>query len=241
MKTVTLMIPCYNEEKGIGKVVKAVPKQRLREMGYAVDILVIDNNSKDQTTAMAKKAGARVVFEEKQGKGNALQTGFKNILKKTAIVAMIDGDDSYDASQLDKIIQPILDGKSDIVMGSRLNGGLQKGAMTKVNFFGNKMFSLMARTLYDRNVEDLETGFVAWKRPVADNIAKNLQEERFGIEPELLAKAKKLGYTISTVSITYRRRLGDSSLHPLRDGSRVLHALIAHYFWQPKKGLHQAR
>ena len=230
------MVPCYNEEKGVGHVVKSVPKAKLKKLGYDVDVLVIDNNSSDRTTAVAKKAGARVVFEPKPGKGNALQTGFKNLLKDTAIVAMIDGDDTYNSAELDKIIKPLLDGKSDIVMGSRLNGGLQKGAMTKVNFFGNKMFSLMARQLYDRNVEDLETGFVAWKRPVADTISKYLEEERFGIEPELLAKAKKFNYSIHTVSITYRRRLGDSCLHPLRDGSRVLVALLQHYFWNPQKG-----
>ncbi len=234
MKKITLMIPCYNEEKGIGQVVKSVPKKKLKKLGYVTDVLVIDNNSSDKTSQVAKKAGARVVFEGKQGKGNALQTGFKSLLKDTAIVAMIDGDDTYNVAELDKLIKPLIEKKSDIVMGSRLNGGLQKGAMTKVNYFGNQMFSFMARQLYDKNVEDLETGFVAWNRKVADKISKHLEEERFGIEPELLAKAKKFDYRIYTVSITYRRRLGDSSLHPVRDGSRVLVSLVKHYFWKPK-------
>ena len=78
MKKLTVMVPCYNEEKGITKVISKIPRAKLKALGYEVEVLVIDNNSKDRTTEVAKKAGARVVFEGKQGKGHAIRKGVKS-------------------------------------------------------------------------------------------------------------------------------------------------------------------
>ena len=233
MKTITLMIPCYNEEKTISKVIKKVPIKGLKKIGLNTDILVMDNNSNDNTAQIAKKAGARVVFEKKPGKGNNLKKGFKSLLPSTEIVVMIDGDDTYNSSELIKLIKPILNKKADIVMGSRLKGKIQKNAMPKINYIGNYLFTSIAKLLYDKNVTDLETGFVAWNRKAADNISKYIEQEKFGIEPELLAKAKHLKYKIYSVPISYKKDERKSNLHPLKDGSRILTTLIQYYFWKP--------
>ena len=106
MKKLVVLIPCYNEEKGIGNVIDNIPIESLNSFGYEVEILVIDNNSKDKTSEVAKEHGANVIFEEKQGKGNAVRKGFNHI-KKADIIVMIDGDLTYNPKEMIRIIEPI--------------------------------------------------------------------------------------------------------------------------------------
>src|SRR3989339_680781 len=105
LKKITLLIPCHNEAKSIGKVIKDIPKKKLKKLGYTAEVLVIDNNSSDKTAQIARKLGARVVKEEKKGKGNAVRKGFRSISKDTDFVVMLDGDNTYKAHEMPRLIE----------------------------------------------------------------------------------------------------------------------------------------
>ena len=233
MKTITVMIPCYNEEKGVPKVIKKIPKQELKRLGYKVDVLVVDNNSKDKTTQVAKKAGARVVFEGKQGKGNAIKTGFKSLKKDTKYIVMLDGDDTYRAQEMVRLVEPLDSNFCDVVIGSRLNGKIRKGSMTRFNRAGNWLFSFLVRNFYHGNVTDVCTGYFAWKRPVVNKLAKHLESEGFSVEMEMLTKMAKMNYSIYAVPISYDARAGQSSLSPIGDGSKILYTWAKNLNWKP--------
>ena len=229
------MIPCYNEEQGISKVIKAIPRQKLKKAGFNVEVLVVDNNSKDKTTSVAEKAGAKVLFEGKQGKGHAIRTAFRNISKKTDYVVMLDGDDTYRAEEMLRLLEPLESNFCDVVIGSRLNGKIVNGSMTKFNRFGNWFFSFLVRTWYQENITDVCTGYFAWKRPVTQELLKYTESPGFAIEMEMLTKMAKLNYQIYAVPITYVERAGETALHPVKDGYRILKAWARYLNWSPKK------
>ena len=110
MKKLTVLIPCYNEEKGIGAVIDNIPFETLLKLGISTEVLVIDNNSKDHTAQVARSKGARVVHEKNQGKGNALRTGFRSISDDTDFVVMLDGDNTYKSSEIVRMIEPLNSG-----------------------------------------------------------------------------------------------------------------------------------
>lgn len=234
MKNLTIMIPCYNEEKGIKKVIGSIPKNKLKKLGYKPEIIVIDNNSKDNTSNVAKKAGAKVIFEPKQGKGNAIKTGFKN-LNGAEYVVMLDGDNTYKAEEMIRLLEPLENDFCDVVIGSRLNGKISKGSMTLFNRTGNRAFSFLVRNFYHGNVTDVCTGYFAWKRKVINNLYNHLESEGFSIEMEMLTKMAKLNYSIYAVPITYEDRTGTSNLNPFIDGSKILNTWAKNLFWKPKR------
>tara|TARA_Y100000310_G_C20502434_1_gene724677 strand:- start:172 stop:939 length:768 start_codon:yes stop_codon:yes gene_type:complete len=239
MKNITVMIPCYNEEKGVGKVIKDIPRKQLKKQGFNVNILVVDNNSKDKTSQVARKAGAKVLFEGKQGKGHAIKAGFKAISAKTDYVVMLDGDNTYKAKEMLRLIEPLESKFCDVVIGSRLNGKLLGKSMTRFNRFGNWLFSFLVRQFYHGNVTDVCTGYFAWKRPVVKKLAKCLESEGFSVEMEMLTKMAKMKHSIYAVPITYDDRAGDSALHPVKDGARILAMWAKNLNWKPNSYVHR--
>ena len=235
-KKVTVVIPCYNEAKGIGDVIAKFPRADLREQGIELEVLVVDNNSSDDTARVAAEAGARVVSELQKGKGNALRTGFKNLSDDTDYVVMLDGDDTYDPGEILRLLEPLRSGFSDVVVGSRLYGSIQSDAMNKLNFIGNKLFTFTARLLYGSNVTDVLTGYFAWRKEAIDELAPYIQSSGFAIEMEMVIKMARLGHRMTSVPISYFNRAGESHLRPLRDGSRILWVMLKHLMWRPIMG-----
>jgi len=107
IKKITILIPCYNEEKGIGQVIDDVPIKKLAYSHYKTEIIVINNNSSDHTIEVATEKGVKIVTEKKQGKGNALKTGFRNISSDTDYVVMLDGDNTYKSGEILRLIEPL--------------------------------------------------------------------------------------------------------------------------------------
>ncbi len=107
MKKVTAVIPCYNEAKGIAGVIANFPRAVLKRHGYVLEVLVVDNNSTDDTAAVARAAGATVIHEVKKGKGNALRTGFRSLPTDTDYVVMLDGDDTYSSKEIIRLLVPL--------------------------------------------------------------------------------------------------------------------------------------
>ncbi len=234
IKKVVVLIPCYNEEEGIGMVIESIPQEQLERSGYAVSILVIDNNSKDKTAAVALSKGASVVKETKQGKGCAIMKGFKSVPSDTDIVVMIDGDASYDLRELPRLIEPIGSGFADAIVGTRLNGKITSHAMKGFNRFGNWLFTFLARVSYKTNVTDVCSGFFAWKKSVVDDLAYVLRSDGFSIEMEMIAKMARMDYACYSVPISYKLRNGKSNLAPLKDGARILYTWAKYLAWKPK-------
>lgn len=231
MRKITVLIPCYNEEKGLGQVIEKIPIGKLGALGYSVEVLVVDNNSHDSTAKVARSKGARIVRESKQGKGHAISTGFSNISDDTDIVVMLDGDNTYQAGEMLRMIEPIDSGFCDVVVGTRLSGKMSKQSMTYFNRIGNWLFTFLVRVAYAGNVTDVCTGYFAWKKEAVDELAMHIKSTGFSLEMEMVTKMAKLGRSIYSVPITYTAREGRSSLSPIKDGSVIIYTWFTNLFW----------
>ncbi|SRR6266498_467178 len=235
MKKVTVLIPCYNEAEAIGDLIRHLPADKLRALGYKLDVLVVDNNSTDGTADVARKAGARVVHESKQGKGNAIQKGFYSLAADTTCVVMLDGDNTYRPDELLRMIEPIDNGFTQVVLGSRMYGQISAGSMPPANRFGNRLFSWLVRRGYKVPVTDVLTGYYAWSAKAVKALRPHLETTDFRIEMEMVTKMARLGLTICSVPISYDARLGTSSLKPIKDGMRIMGEYLSNLHWHPSK------
>jgi glycosyltransferase involved in cell wall biosynthesis len=236
-KKITLMIPCYNEEKGIGKVIDGIPLDKLKQNNYKIEVLVIDNNCTDNTSQIARSKGARVVQATQQGKGNAIRTGFQSIPQDVDYVVMIDGDDTYKSAEILRLIEPLDSGFCDVVVGSRLEGKINGKAMTSSHRLANWLFTFLTRHLYQANVTDTCTGYFAWKRHVITNLNGHIESDGFAIESEMISKMARLGHKVYSVPITYDKRAGKTKSHlrPTKDALKIIGMLIKNAGWKPKE------
>jgi dolichol-phosphate hexosyltransferase len=234
-KKLTILIPCYNEEKGIGKVIDGVPYEKLNQLDYEIEIIVINNNSNDQTIKIALERGAKVVSEKKQGKGNALKTGFNNISSDTDYIVMLDGDNTYKSKEIPRLLEPLENDFCDIVIGSRLEGKLRGDSLSISHRMANWFFTFLVRRFYLVNTTDICTGYFAWKKKVIDDLSPHIKSDGFAIEAEMITKMARLGYKIFSVPITYDRREGNSKLSPYLDGIKITWMLLKNLLWKPEE------
>lgn len=236
MKKITVLIPCYNEEKGIGYVIDNIPYKKLMAFGYKTEVLVINNNSSDKTVGIAKSKGVRIINEKRQGKGYAVITGFKSIPKDTDKVVMLDGDNTYMSSEMLRMIEPLDSGFCDVVIGTRIGGKIKNKSMTNFNRWGNWLLTFLVRVAYKSSVTDVCTGYFAWNRHVIDFLADNLESNGFSLEMEMVTKMAKMNYEMFSVPITYNERNGSKSkLRPLKDGMTILSTWMKNLSWKPKE------
>jgi len=233
-KKVAVIIPCHNEAVSIARVIGKFPQSILVQHGIQLRVYVVDNASSDATAAVAQEAGATVIYEPKKGKGNALRTGFRNIPTDVDYVVMLDGDDTYSPEEMWRIIEPLLSNFCDVVIGSRLSGYIQESAMSTLNRAGNQLFTSCVRILYGANVTDVLTGYFAWKKSTLDALRPHIESSGFAIEMEMITKMARLGFRMASVPISYHPRLGESHLHPFRDGYRILGMLLRNLAWHPQ-------
>lgn len=230
---VAVVIPCYNEAASIAKVIAKLPRDILATQGIALQVFVVDNNSSDTTAAIAKKAGATVIAEPQKGKGNALRAGFSSLPSDIDFVVMLDGDDTYNPDEITRLLEPLRSDFCDVVVGSRLGGRIQTAAMSQLNYVGNKLFTTAVRVLYGANMSDVLTGYFAWKKPALDQLVPHITSAGFAVEMEMITKMARLGHHMASVPISYHPRTGQSNLHPLRDGLRILSMLLKNLVWRP--------
>ncbi len=228
---ITVIIPCYNEAKTIGKVIKDFPSEQLERNGFELDILVVDNNSTDSTSMIAAKSGARVLNEPKQGKGHAMHKGFSNLMPDTKFVVMIDGDGTYRSQEILRMVEPLHSGFCDVVMGSRLTGKIHHNAMRTFNRGGNWAYTHLVRLVFRVNVTDVLTGYFAWKRSTINRLAPQLKSSGFAIEMEMITKMARMGCRVYSVPISYHPRMGNSHLRPIHDGVHILHMFTSNLRW----------
>ena len=216
MEKIAVLIPCYNEELTIEKVIKDFRKE-LPE----ADIYVYNNNSKDRTKEIAIKNGAIVVDEYKQGKGNVVRSQFRDI--EADIYVMVDGDDTYPAEFVHQLIDPVRNGQADMTIGDRLsNGTYQKENKRPFHEFGNNLVKKAINVLFDTKLKDIMTGYRVFNKRFVKNMP--VLSPKFEIETEMSLYALDKKYIIKEIPIVYRDRPEGSSskLNTVGDGIKVV-------------------
>src|SRR5690606_10310438 len=202
---IDVIIPAYNEEKSIPKVIGDIPS-------LVRNIVVANNNSTDSTGKVAEAAGAKVGFEPQKGYGKACLTAMDWIKKQDIqpdIVVFLDGDYSDYPEELLDLIQPILDGKSDMVIGSRALGERESGSMTFPQVFGNWLATTMMKYMQGAKFSDLGPfRAIVWTKL----LDLNMVDENFGWTIEMQIKAHKAGLRYTEVPVNYRKRIGVSKV-----------------------------
>lgn len=233
IKLISIVIPCHNEEDGIKHVLLHIPYQNLKRFGYQTEVIVVDNNSTDKTAKIAKELGATVLKEKRKGKGFALKTGLKAINPQASYIVIIDGDDTYKGTEIMRMIEPLEQDFCDIVVGSRLSGRIHDSAISGHHRVANWAFTFLVRHFYKANITDTLSGYISLKKEVLENMLDHLTAHDFRIEMEMITKAKRLGYYLTSVPITYGKRRGHSKLESYYDGIRILHTFFKNFFWKP--------
>jgi len=240
-KKVAAIIPCHNEAASIASVIAKFPRSELLQRGIQLQIYVVNNNSADNTAAIAKKAGAIVLDEPHKGKGNAMRLGFRSIPQDVDYVVMLDGDDTYSPEEIMRLLEPLQSDFCDVVVGSRLRGAIQSAAMSKLNRLGNQFFTAAVHFVYGANVTDVLTGYFAWKKPALDALEPHIKSAGFAIEMEMITKMARLGHRIAAVPISYHPRSGASNLHPFRDGWLILRMFCRNLVWRPQVSMQSSQ
>lgn len=214
-KKIAVLIPCYNESKTIAKVVKDF-KKALPE----ADIYVYDNNSKDKTDEIAKKAGAIVKYEYKQGKGNVIRSMFRDI--DADCYLMIDGDDTYPPEHAKEMCELILEGKADMVIGDRLSSTYFTENKRPFHNFGNKLVRFAINKLFNNKVKDIMTGYRAFNYQFVKTFP--VLSKGFTVETEMTIHAVDKNFHLVEVPVNYRDRPEGSvsKLNTYKDGAKVL-------------------
>lgn len=218
---IAVLVPCYNEAITVAKVVRDF-KAALPTDGTA-EVYVYDNNSKDDTAKLAAEAGAVVRRESRQGKGYVVQAMFREI--DADIYVMVDGDDTYPAEELHKLLAPVLEGRCDIVIGTRLEQATDV-SLNPLHQLGNRGFVFAFNLLFGCRVKDLFSGYMVMTRRFVKSIP--LRSTGFEVETEINAFAITRGLKMLPVPITYRERPegSESKLNTFRDGFRILRAML---------------
>ncbi len=200
---ISVIIPVHNEEKSLPQVISDLPRDIISE------IIVVDNASTDNTHTVAKKAGCRVIFESQKGYGKACLAGIACLNPKTDIVVFVDGDYSDHPDEMPRLINPIVEGHYDFVIGSRIMGEREKGAMAPQAYFGNKLACFLIKLFWDIQYTDLGP-FRAITRKALDDLI--MTDEDFGWTIEMQIKAIRAGLRVKEIPVAYRRRIGQSKI-----------------------------
>lgn len=218
----SVVIPVYNEKETILGIIRKVKEEPTDK-----EVIIVDDCSTDGTRGVLKEINddrVKVYFHEKnQGKGAALRTGFGKA--SGDIVVIQDADMEYDPQEYPKLIKPILDGKADVVYGSRFSGGEPHRVVFFWHMMGNRFLTFLSNILTNLTLTDMETCYKAFRSDVLRQIV--IEENRFGFEPEITAKVAKLGVRIYEVGISYSgRSYGEGKKIGWKDGFSAIRCIF---------------
>ena len=219
MKKVAVLIPCYNEELTIGKVINDF-KTTLPD----ADIYVYDNNSTDRTAEIAELTGAIVRKEYRQGKGNVIRSMFRLI--DADCYVMVDGDDTYPAKGASEMIELVLSGQADMVIGDRLSHDYYKVNKRPFHNLGNRIVKTLINKMFNTDMRDIMTGFRAFSPLFVKTFP--VLSKGFEIETEMTLHALDKNFLIRQIAVSYQDRPADSfsKLHTYKDGYKVIRKIF---------------
>jgi glycosyltransferase involved in cell wall biosynthesis len=229
---VSVVIPTYNEAQSIGRVLADLPAN------IVTDVLVVDSNSSDGTPEIASKMGARVIHEPRRGYGRACLTGLAAATDPDVVV-FLDGDYSDRPAELPLLLAPIIDGRADITLGSRLGKQSNRGALPWHAAFGNRLAALLIRLLFGPRITDLGP-FRAARADVLRRL--ELQETTYGWAVEMILKGTLRGFRIVEVPVSYYPRIGKSKISGTLKGTVgaawfILSLIVRYYFRHRSAGM----
>ena len=218
----SVIIPCYNEQGTIASLIAMV-----QASPWVQEIIVVDDGSQDKSREILEAISdpqVRVIMHTvNQGKGAALRTGFSHATSEFVIVQ--DADLEYDPSEYPLVLEPLLDNRADVVFGSRFLSGRPHRVLYFWHSLGNRFLTLMSNMFTDLNLTDMETCYKCFRREVIQAI--DIEEDRFGFEPEITAKLAKLRLRIYEVGISYSGRTYDEGKKiGWRDGVRAIYCIV---------------
>ena len=218
----SVIIPCYNEQGTIASLIAMV-----QASPWVQEIIVVDDGSQDKSREILEAISdpqVRVIMHTvNQGKGAALRTGFSHATSEFVIVQ--DADLEYDPSEYPLVLEPLLDNRADVVFGSRFLSGRPHRVLYFWHSLGNRFLTLMSNMFTDLNLTDMETCYKCFRREVIQSI--DIEEDRFGFEPEITAKLAKLRLRIYEVGISYSGRTYDEGKKiGWRDGVRAIYCIV---------------
>jgi glycosyltransferase involved in cell wall biosynthesis len=221
----TIIIPAFNEEQSIGKVLDEIPMDQVKE------VLVIDNGSSDRTSDIAASHGAAVYREPRKGYGNACLKGLANMSPDSQIVVILDGDHSDYPQDLNELLRPIQKDNADFVIGSRVLGSPAKGALHWNQRFGNTLACSLIRMLYRFRFTDMGP-FRAMRRDCFEQL--HMSDPNFGWNAEMQVKAVLAGLRIVEIPVRYRKRIGKSKISgtvkgTILAGSKIIGTILKYY------------
>ena len=219
----SVIIPCFNEEKTIIDIINAVKNSGIQNQ----EIIVVDDNSVDGTREILESLNdteIKIFFHSSnKGKGAALRTGFKNATGDICIIQ--DADLEYDPKEFNLMIEPILKNKADVVFGSRFQSGRPHRVVYFWHRIGNGFLTLLSNFFTDLNLSDMETCYKAFRTEIIKSI--KIEENRFGFEPEITAKISKMNLRIYEVGISYYgRTYSEGKKITWKDGIRAIYCII---------------
>jgi len=217
--SISVVIPCYNEEDGIRHVYEGMPS-------YVDEVVVVDNNSTDRTAEVARSLGAKVVFQPRKGYGAAYQAGLP--AATCDIIATLDGDGTYPADEISLLVDQLEDRKLDFISGARFPLR-NPAAMNFTNKVGNLVLTIATGVLWFRPLRDSQSGMWVFRRSVLPRL--KLTSDGMPLSEEIKIEAiEKLGPRFAELGIDYRPRIGEVKLQKWRDGWRNLSFLFAKRF-----------
>ena len=219
---ISVVIPVFNEELTIGNVIERLTLV-MQKYGFKYEIIVVDDFSADRSLAFSKKLDAKVYsLKTHMGKGYALRAGFAKA--KGEIITTIDSDGSHRPEELPRLLTPILQNKSDLVIGSRYLSKTPVAAR-RLNVAGVQLFNFLVKLLTRTNVSDSQSGYRVMKNNVLQNMY--LRSSGYEIESEMLVKTARHGFRVKEVPISFEQRTyGTSRLDPMVDGLKILFSIL---------------
>lgn len=215
---IAVLIPCLNEEQTVGKVI-----DDFRAALPAATVYVYDNNSTDRTAAVAREHGACVEREHRPGKGFVIAAMFRKV--EADLYVLVDGDDTYDAAAVERLLAPLREGAADMVVGARLKG-YSKGSFPALHVLGNRVLTGLVNRIFDSQLSDMMSGYRAMTRELVKTVP--VLSEGFEVETEMTIRSLEQGFAIVEVPLPYQERPAGSlsKLRTFRDGFRVVGSII---------------